>query len=296
MERQTAIELFRENMSDMGRVGPVSLFLDNAASLTDPAVDGHNPAAVDDYSRVQDAQAKAKALDAHQGVISGNKDGIRGGIAERVADAQDTKEAKATRDAKRADDTAFYLGWSHDYSLGVQIAQNMFADMSDQDVFDFSDRMETETGKSIHVWAEEILSDEQRERQANETDAEYERRIQQETIAAMQGPDGEFLPEYSDHPLARWVQQQEEYQSVKQEMEKFLTSRPSGQTVEADKANLAARNITDGGLRVEFAAAATNGDNKLDNVVRKDRDSGADVDLDTSSDVAANAATLNKFF
>ena len=194
-------ELFQENMIDI------------VTSIHDPSLDAHNPDTAIDPNETAKRRAAQAAQDVHDGTISGSVDGVRGGIAERVADNRDSKEARAARESKKADDTMFYLGLAQDYNSGLAIARGMYEGMSDQEVFDFSERMEAETGKSIHVWAEEILTDDQRKRLPDETDAEYERRIQQETIAAMLGPDGEFLPEYADHPLARWVQQQEEHQA-----------------------------------------------------------------------------------
>lgn len=110
MTKEAAIELFRENMGDMGQIGPVSLFLENSISMTDPAIDGHNIDAANNYERVQTAQSQFRAQEIHDGVLSGSVDGVRGGIAERVADNRDSKEAKAARDEERANDTAFYLG------------------------------------------------------------------------------------------------------------------------------------------------------------------------------------------
>ena len=108
MGRQTAIELFRENMGDMGQVGPVSLFLENSASMLDPALDGHNPDAANSYAKIQTAKAAQAARDVHDGTISGSVEGVRGGIAERVADNRESKAQKSERESRRADETAFF--------------------------------------------------------------------------------------------------------------------------------------------------------------------------------------------
>lgn len=90
-------ELFRENMMDV------------VAAIHDPSLDGHDPDAASDPKKVANARADRVARDVHDGVLSGSIDGVRGGIAERVADNRDSKEAKAARDEERANDTAFYL-------------------------------------------------------------------------------------------------------------------------------------------------------------------------------------------
>lgn len=91
-------ELFQENIIDV------------VAATHDPSLEAHDPSASNDPNKVAKIRADRLAQEIHDGVLSGSVDGVRGGIAERVADNRDSKEAKAARDDQRANDTAFYLG------------------------------------------------------------------------------------------------------------------------------------------------------------------------------------------
>ncbi len=283
-------------MDDMGQVGPVSLFLENSASMLDPALDGHNPDAANSYAKIQTAKAAQTARDVHDGTISGSVEGVRGGIAERVADNRESKAQKSERESRRADETAFFLALMQNGGMADYIGEQMFGGMNDDEVFDYSARMVAETGKSIQDWAAEILGDEAAQQRASESNADYHRRLHSDVLAAIKDPNtGEFLPEYSDHPLASFTREQQEYKDVMNEMTTVMAAHNAGQSLDATEAELASQNITDGGIRVEFASAATDGDTELDNVLRKDRDVGSDNDLADEERIANNDTAFSMF-
>ncbi|GFE65553.1 hypothetical protein [Litoreibacter roseus] len=298
MKNEAAIELFRENMSDIGQLGPVSLFLDNATSLTDPTLDGHNPAALNDYAKIQTAQNKAQALDTHHGVISGSKDGIRGGIAERVADARGGKIAQSEREDRRAADSAFYVLLLAEGGVGSFIAGKYFEGMSDEEALDFSRRLEEETGMSLEQWAGDILGPEVAAKLPSETDAEYIKRVGKDVLEAITDDEGKLLPEYADSAIGNFFQGEYEYQRILGSvMPQIEAARASGMTVPQAEAKLRAEGVMDGGLKVEFAAAAAaeSDDQALYVALEDDRELGREVDLGTTADVAANNTALNMF-
>ncbi|RMA40896.1 hypothetical protein D9R08_17195 [Rhodophyticola porphyridii] len=297
----SAQELFRDNIGSIVDPGTEILFSENIADMgivLDPALSAHDLDAASSPNRVITARAASEAIENHDGIISGSRDGVRSGVAERVADARESKAAVSERDSERANDTAFYVMLLAENGVGGFISGQFFGGMDDDEALSFGRRMEEETGRSLEDWAEEILGPEAAERHDGESEADYIRRVGRDVLDAITDDDGDLLPEYADSAIGNFFLGEYEYQRILGEvMPQVQAARASGMTIEQAEAELRAEGVMDGGLRVEFAAAvaAEGDDQELYIALEDDRELGSDTDLGTTVDVAANASALDMF-
>lgn len=279
-------ELFQENIFDL--VSPV----------LDPDLDAHDLEAATSADRTSTTKASAENHRTHDGVISGNLEGVRNGLAERVLDARDSKAARSERADRQASDTAFYVMLMAQNDVGRYIAKQFFGRMSDEEALDFNSRLQAETGKSIGEWAEEILGPDAAARLPNESEADYITRIGQDVHTAITDENGQILPQYQNHALGQFFMGDYAYQRVVGEvMPEVQVAREADMSLAEAEAILRSEGVLDGGLSAEFAAAASaeSSDQELYIALEDNREIGREVDLEDATDVAANTAAFDMF-
>lgn len=272
MARGTAQELFRDNIGSVVDPTIPTLFAENGLDMgviLDPALSAHDLEAANSPARVITAQASTNNLQNHDGVISGNRAGIRSGLAERVADAKESKTARSTRDAERANDTAFYLALMQEGAFDGYIAENVFGGMSDDEVGNLVDEIERTYGGSFEEYAAEILGEDSIAQLPGESDADYQRRLLQEIGEAVLNEDGTIRAGFEDDPVARFIQNHEFYQksmeAVADREQRLATGQSTiaevvQETVEAVEANVIHAHTSIYAETEEMAEAAADGE------------------------------------
>lgn len=179
MARGSAQELFRDNIGSVVDVGVQTLFAENIADMgivLDPALSAHDLDAASSPARVADARATAEAIENHHGIISGSREGVRSGVAERVVDARDSKSAVSEREDQRANETMFYLALIQNGEFVHFMVERAFENMSDEDVRSFIDDVESATGMSFEDAMVDLLGPDYVKRDG-ESDEDYARRV-----------------------------------------------------------------------------------------------------------------------
>ena len=275
----------------MEQVGSVSLFLDNAASLVDAPEDVRNLDSANDLARVQTARASIVARDTHDGIISGSIEGVRGGIAERVADNRDSKEARAARDSKKADDTLFYLTLMQSGDFDAYIAENIFSGMGDQEILDLVSKIEAETGGSFEEYAKDVLGD-LPERLPHESDVEYQRRVLT-AIAEEVLENGEIKAEYADDPVARFIRDHEfrkEAVAAVKDKDQRVENGENFNAVHAEVKNEAQSDMVTAN---EYGRSSKTEEFKIEG--RAGQDSFSDTDASAAATSALSESFLDRF-
>lgn len=285
-------ELFSENSRDMERISPALLFQENALSLLDPAVDAHNLDAAN-VNRAAVRKAQAETIENHHGIISGSRDGVRNGVAERVLDARESKTAASEREDQRTNETLFYLALMQDGDFVRFAAEQAFNSMTDEEVRSFIDDVEAATGKSFEDNIVEVLGPEYAKREG-ESDLDYARRVGPDATAEMTEIDPETgrivaKPGYEDHPLTPFMIQATARELTNPQVQNAITMLQNGQTSAEVAAELHAVEATDQGLKTDtlreglrqtFVASADPEQAALVAALDEDRDIGSDDDLD----------------
>lgn len=94
------------------------------------------------------------------------------------------------------------------------IAEQVFGDMSEQEIADIVGRIEAETGMSIEEYAAEILGEDAAQKLPDETVAEYNLRIVQALGAAIMDDDGNIKPEFRGSVLADLLETDADYREI----------------------------------------------------------------------------------
>ena len=100
-------------------------------------------------------------------------------------------------------------------ALPTFIADQVFDGMSDDDITTLVADIEDKTGRPFEAYAKDILGDDLPERNAGESDVDYQRRVLKELTEEMLNPDGSVKSEYADDPLAAYLAEQEVVQEVR---------------------------------------------------------------------------------
>lgn len=312
MARGTAQELFRDNIGSIVDPGISTLFADNGFDMgviLDPSLSAHDLDAANAPERVITARAKAEAVENHDGIISGNRDGVRNGLAERVVDARDNKAARSARDDERANDTAFYLALMQNGEFDRYVAEQVYSSMSDDEIMTISTEVLEETGKSIEQHAKEVLGEENVERQPGESEADYYRRLWTELRVEMMERDPEtgryrLKEEYEDHVLGSRLLNHQEQARIDPILRETAELVAANGSVEQAMAELQDSNVVDQGLTSEIGAQSLTSNYNLQAdpkgaevlvELAEDRDTGREADLDTDEDATLSANVLGSF-
>ncbi len=131
-----------------------------------------------------------------------------------VSSDGDTKDEKRKK-AVQTDRDAFYLALMSDGAFGGFIVDEVFGGKSDADIADIVAEIEAKSGLSFTDYATNILGPEAAQRNPNESDADYRRRIVMALAEEMIDPvTGEIKAQYADDPLADIILRDAAYQRI----------------------------------------------------------------------------------
>lgn len=171
------------------------------------------------------------------------------------------------------------------------IADQVFDDMSDDDVTALVADIEEQTGRPFEAYAKDILGDDLPERIAGESEADYQRRVLKDLTAEMLNPDGSVKPEYADDPIVQFLEQQDVVHEIRQKAQSIQAEvEVTGVT---EKVVADTKDVSSAGYRV--ADTVSNGleNDELQNVASDGqnghRDGGFENDLNTSGSSSALA-------
>lgn len=165
----------------------------------------------------EDNQDHGKSLQALMSDIKGldlaNLLGGRRALTSAAATMQASTAAEK-RSKQDADDWAFYLNLIQNGQVGHYIADEIFDNKSDWEIFQIVAEIEAATGDSFENYAKSILGEDNvPERFDGESDAEYQRRVLKVITAEILDPNtGQIKPQYADDPVAKIVAREEPYQ------------------------------------------------------------------------------------
>ena len=183
-----------------------------------------------DVSRVHDAFTRAaKAFEDNQdhgksvqalmsevkGLDLANLLGGRRALTSAAATMQ-TSTASEKRAEKDAEDWAFYLTLIQDGQVGHYIANEIFDNKSDWEIFQIVEKIETATGDTFENYAKSILGqDNVPERLDGENDEDYQRRVLKAITAEILEPHtGQVKPRYANDPVANIIRDHKAYQKT----------------------------------------------------------------------------------
>ena len=130
--------------------------------------------------------------------------------------AKTIKESTAAqkRADKDAEDWAFYLNLIQDGQVGHYIANEIFDNKTDWEIFQVVAEIEAATGDSFENYAKSILGEDNvPERIDGENDADYQRRVLKAITAEILDPHtGQVKPRYADDPVAKIIRDDKAYQ------------------------------------------------------------------------------------
>lgn len=131
-----------------------------------------------------------------------------------AAATMQTSTAAQKRADKDAEDWAFYLTLIQDGQVGHYIANEIFDNKTDWEIFEIVAEIEAATGNSFENYAKSILAEGNvPERIDNESDADYQRRVLKAITAEILDPyTGQIKPQYAGDPVAKIVAREEPYQ------------------------------------------------------------------------------------
>jgi len=170
-----------------------------------------------DY-RVHAEITAAKSREQHEddlaGQKSGNKENMILASAAASIDAKDAKSAKAEQDAKQQYDDILFAALLNAGDLDNYVAENTFAGMTAVEIADVVSQIEAETGQSFEDYAKNILGEGMPERGANESEADYHRRVLTAVADEVLNDDLSFKAGYENDPVARIVRRSEVYRDA----------------------------------------------------------------------------------
>ncbi|MEP3476429.1 MAG: hypothetical protein ABJN57_09440 [Hyphomicrobiales bacterium] len=165
----------------------------------------------------EDNQDHSKSLQALMSDVKGldlaNLLGGRRALTSAAATMQ-TSTAAEKRAKQDAEDWAFYLTLMQDGQVGHYIANEIFDNKSDWEIFQIVAEIETATGDSFENYAKSILGvDNVPEVLEGESDADYQRRVLKAITAEILDPrTGQIKPQYADDPVAKIIRDHKAYQ------------------------------------------------------------------------------------
>jgi hypothetical protein len=165
----------------------------------------------------EDNQDHGKSLQALMSDVKGldlaNLLGGRRALTSAAATMQ-TSTAAEKRAKQDAEDWAFYLTLMQDGQVGHYIANEIFDNKSDWEIFQIVAEIEAVTGDSFENYAKSILGEDNvPERLDGESDADYQRRVLKAITAEILNPrTGKIKPQYADDPVANIIRDHKAYQ------------------------------------------------------------------------------------
>lgn len=167
----------------------------------------------------EDNQDHGKSLQALMSDIKGldlaNLLGGRRALTSAAATMQASTAAEK-RSKQAADDWAFYLNLIQNGQVGHYIADKIFDNKSDWEIFQIVAEIEAATGDSFENYAKSILGEDNvPKRFDGESDADYQRRVLKVITAEILDPNtGQIKPQYADDPVANIIRDHKAYRRI----------------------------------------------------------------------------------